>query len=195
MPRTPLLEVIELVAVVLGLTCVVLTVRQHIACWPTGLAMVTLYIVIFFRAKLYSDMLLQVVYVFLQIYGWYAWLHGGVRQTPLVVSRICPWRAGQWMIVGVGGTALLGFMMSENTDASFPYVDAFTTVTSLIAQWLLGRKILESWLAWIVVDVVSIWLYLAKQLYLTAGLYAVFLLLAALGYVTWRRTLVVLATE
>src|SRR5262249_12409878 len=178
----------ELIAVVLGLICVWLTIRQHIACWPTGLAQVCLYIFIFYQAKLYSDMLLQVVFVFLQIYGWYAWLHGGPRQSELKVTRVPPWQIGAWLATCVLGTAALGSAMHHYTDASFPYVDAFATVASLIAQWLLGRKRLESWLIWIVVDVTSIGLYVAKELYLTTGLYVVFLVLAALGLREWKKT-------
>lgn len=185
---------LEIVAVVLGLACVWLTVRQHIGCWPTGLAMVSLYIVVFFRAKLYSDMLLQVVYVFLQIYGWYAWLHGGAGHTRLDVSRL-PWRqVAPWMAVCIVGTAALGGAMSSYTDAALPYVDAFATVASLIAQWLMARKVLESWFVWIAVDVVSIGMYLSKSLHWTAGLYAVFLILAAWGWWEWRRSWQKLAT-
>ncbi|HEX8200841.1 MAG TPA: nicotinamide riboside transporter PnuC [Isosphaeraceae bacterium] len=179
---------IELLAVVLGLACVALTVRQHIACWPTGLAMVVLYIAIFYRAKLYSDMILQVVYVFLQIYGWHAWLRGGPNRTRLAVSRLSPRGAMGWAIAGFIGTVALGSTMSRYTDASLPFVDAFATVASLIAQWLMGRKVLESWLVWIVVDIVSIGMYVSKRLNLTAGLYVVFLVLAVQGYLAWRRT-------
>ena len=179
---------IEIIAVVLGLACVWLTVRQNVGCWPTGLAMVTLYIVIFFRTKLYSDMLLQVVYVFLQIYGWYAWLHGGPQQSRLSVARLPKRLIGMWLLVGLLGAGMLGVTMHRYTDASFPYVDALATVASLIAQWLMGRKILESWLVWIFVDVISIGLYLAKELYPTAALYVVFLGLAILGWYEWRRS-------
>jgi nicotinamide mononucleotide transporter len=182
------MERLEIIAVILGLACVWLTVRQHIGCWPTGLAMVSLYLVIFFQAKLYSDVLLQVVYLFLQIYGWYAWLHGGAGHRRLDVSRL-PWpQVGPWLAACAGATAVLGGLMSRYTDASLPYVDAFATVASLIAQWLMGRKVLESWLVWIVVDVVSISMYLVKNLHLTAGLYLVFLVLAAWGWCQWRRS-------
>jgi nicotinamide mononucleotide transporter len=177
---------IEIVAVLLGLACVWLTVRRHIACWPTGLAMVLLYIVIFYRAKLYSDMLLQVAYVFLQLYGWHAWLRGGPDSTPLVVSRLPVWQAGAWIVAGALAAALLGATMRYYTDASFPLVDAVATVASLIAQWLMGRKVLESWLVWIFVDIVSVGLYLAKELYPTAALYAIFLGLAAWGWFEWE---------
>ena len=179
---------LEVLAVILGLACVWLTVRQHIACWPTGLAMVSLYIVIFYQARLYSDMLLQVVYVGLQVYGWHAWLTGGPRRTVLEVSRLSRRAAVAWSIVCVVGTAALGTVMHLRTDAALPYVDAFATTASLIAQWLLGRKVLESWLVWIIVDVVSIGMYLAKDLHLTAALYAVFLVLSFQGYREWSRT-------
>jgi nicotinamide mononucleotide transporter len=180
------MQAIELVAVVLGLACVWLTARQHIACWPTGLAMVLLYIVIFFRAKLYSDVLLQVAYVILQIYGWHAWLRGGPDRTPLVIGRLPLGHAVAWGAVGMCVTAALGATMHTYTDASFPWIDAAATVASLIAQWLMGRKVLESWLVWIGVDIVSIGLYLAKDLHLTAALYAVFLALATWGWFQWR---------
>jgi nicotinamide mononucleotide transporter len=180
-------SVLEYAAVVLGVLCVWLTVRQNIWCWPVGLAMVTLYIVIFFEAKLYSDMLLQVIYVFLQLYGWQSWLHGGPQRSQLEISRVPIARAGLWSIVAVTGTGLLGGSMVRWTDASFPFLDAFTTVASLIAQWLMARKVLESWLVWILVDIVSIGIYWAKQLHLTAGLYVVFLVLASWGWREWQR--------
>ena len=182
------MSTLEVLAVILGLACVGLTVRQHIACWPTGLAMVALYIVVFYRARLYADMLLQVVYVVLQLYGWHAWATGGPRRTGLAVSRLPRHAAVAWSIVCAVGTAALGTVMHLRTDASLPYLDAFATNASLIAQWLLGRKVLESWLVWIVVDVFSIGMYLAKDLYLTAALYAVFLALSVQGYRAWSRT-------
>lgn len=179
---------LEILAVILGLACVWLTARQHIGCWPAGLAMVSLYLVIFFEAKLYSDMLLQGIYIVLQIYGWYAWLHGGDRGGRLDVSRLPRSQIWTWLAVCAGGTAALGGLMSGYTDAALPYVDAFTTAASLIAQWLMGRKVLESWLVWIVVDIVSVHVYLVRDLHLTAGLYLVFLVLAAWGWWQWRQS-------
>jgi nicotinamide mononucleotide transporter len=179
------MSMLEIIASALGLVCVWLTIRRHIGCWPTGLAMVILYIFIFYRAKLYSDMLLQIVYVPLQIYGWYAWLRGGPDRTPLVVSRMPAWQIGQWLAAGLLATNVLGVSMDNYTDASFPHIDALAVVASLIAQWLMGRKVLESWLVWIFVDVVSIGLYLAKELYPTAILYSVFLVMAVWGWLEW----------
>jgi nicotinamide mononucleotide transporter len=185
---------IEFTASGFGLACVWLTVRRHIACWPTGLVMVALYIVVFHQARLYSDMLLQMVYVVLQLYGWHAWLYGGPERKPLAVSRLPARQIAPWLILCGAGTILLGRTMHRCTDASFPYLDALTTVASLIAQWLMGRKVLESWLVWIFVDVISIGLYVAKELYLTAGLYSIFLVLATWGWAEWRAAWKELAT-
>ena len=183
------MSLIELTAVAFGLACVVLTIYQSIWCWPTGLVMVGLYIVIFFEAKLYSDMALQVVYVGLQVYGWHQWLRGGPRESALPVTRLSGRALAGWTAAGLGGAGVLGLVMSRATDASLPYWDALTTSLSLVAQWLMARKRLESWLFWIVVDVVAVGVYVAKDLRPTAGLYAVFLVLATIGLLTWIKSL------
>jgi nicotinamide mononucleotide transporter len=180
---------IELIAVLFGIACVVLTIRQHIACWSTGLVMVVLYIGIFFNAHLYSDMSLQIVYVFLQVYGWFHWVRGGSRENPLPVALLSKRARLGWTVVAICGTFLLGYSMRRWAGAALPYWDAFAAVLSLIAQWLLARKALESWLLWIVVDIVSIGIYSVKELYLTAGLYVLFLGLAITGLMAWRKDL------
>lgn len=178
---------IEIAAVVFGFLCVVLTIRQNIWCWPTGLVQVVLYIVIFYEVRLYSDLILHVIYVGLSLYGWYHWLHGGRDHGALVVTRLSPGARALWVGVVLLGTLGWGYGMATCTDAALPYGDAFTTVASLAAQWLMARKRLESWLFWIAVDVVAIGIYWVKDLQLTAGLYAAFLVLAVLGLFEWRR--------
>lgn len=186
---------IESIAVVFGLLCVWLTVRQNIWCWPTGLIQVVLYVVIFYRVKLYADLILHVIYVILQIYGWYHWLHGGKDHGRLLASRLrCRSFAG-WIFVLTMGTALWGWNMATFTDAAVPYWDAFITTGSLIAQWLMTRKRLESWWFWISVDIVAIGIYLYKSLFMTSGLYAVFLIMAIIGFFTWRKTLSLVSNE
>ncbi len=183
------MTMIEAIASLFGLLCVWLTVRQNIWCWPVGLVMVSLYIWIFYQAKLYSDMGLQVVYVGLQIYGWMHWLRGGPRDSTLPITRLDRGRAILWIAVAGVGTALLGSAMAHWTDASVPYWDAATTVLSLVAQYLLARKVLENWPFWITVDVLAIGIYTVKELYITAGLYAVFLGLATWGWIAWTKSL------
>jgi nicotinamide mononucleotide transporter len=180
---------VELAATIFGLACVWLTVRQNIWCWPTGLVMVALYIYVFFGAKLYSDMGLQVVYVFMQLYGWYHWVHGADDDNePLSVTRLSSARFAMTVAAGAFGIGGLGLAMDTYTDADLAYWDAATTVLSLIAQWLLAKKVLESWAFWIVVDVLAIGVYTTKELYLTSGLYAVFLGLAVAGLVAWLKS-------
>ncbi len=178
---------IEAIATLFGVLAVWLVVRRHIWCWPTGLVQVTLYVWIFWQVRLYSDMILHIVYIFMQLYGWHHWLHGGKERQELPVTRLST-KGWLWIWVAAAGTALWGMAMARFTDAALPYLDAFTTVASLIAQWLTARKKLESWLWWIAVDVVAIFVYWIKALYLTTGLYVIFLGLATLGYIEWRKT-------
>ncbi|WPL18662.1 Nicotinamide riboside transporter PnuC [Thiorhodovibrio winogradskyi] len=179
---------IEATAVVFGFLCVWLTIRQSIWCWPTGLVQVVLYLVIFHQVKLYSDMLLHGIYVLMQVYGWYWWLHGGRDRGALAVSRLEGRARLGWLLLVMVASLLWGYLMATHTDAALPYADAFTTVASLVAQWLLARKKLESWLLWIAVDLAAIGIYWHKALYLTAGLYAAFLVLAVFGLLAWYQS-------
>jgi nicotinamide mononucleotide transporter len=182
------IPLIEIAAVILGLLSVYFTVKQNIWCWPTGLAMVVLYVYIFYNAKLYSDMGENLIYIVLQLHGWWFWVYGRKRlknQKTVPITRL---QVRQWLIctgVIIAGTAVLGYSMATYTDADLPYLDAFTTVMSLTAQWLLNKKILETWVLWIIVDVFALGIYWYKDLHLTTGLYAVFLGLAIMGLIEW----------
>ena len=180
---------LEKIAVACGLANIYLTVRQNIWCWPVGVVMVSLYVYIFFGAKLYSDVLLNVFFLVMQFYGWYHWTRGGVEHsTSLAAVTRLDGKEWVWTAAGtVTGTLTLGTLMRHYTDAALPYPDAFTTTLSVIAQFLLTRKILENWTLWIVADVVYIGVYTIKALYWTAGLYVVFLVLCIQGYRQWSR--------
>jgi nicotinamide mononucleotide transporter len=180
---------IEIVAAVFGVISVFLSVRQNIWSWPTAIVNVGLYIMVFYNSKLYADTGLQVIYVVLNAYGWYHWLYGGKNRTELPVSRTS---ARLWLLLvalGATGTALIGTLLSQKTDAALPYIDAATTSTSLVAQWMMTRKLVENWIIWVAVDVVYIGMYIYKSLFVTAVLYLIFLILSAMGYVQWRRSL------
>ena len=179
---------IEILAVVFGIVSVYLSTREHIWSWPTALVNVTLYFIVFFEAKLYADMGLQVVYFALSLYGWYEWLYGGENRTELHVTRVSRSLAVRLALIAITCAAILGTTLARFTDAALPYLDSLTTSTSLVAQWMMTRKILENWAVWVAVDVVYIGMFIFKQLYLTAGLYAVFLVLAAMGYRKWKRS-------
>lgn len=180
---------IEIVAAVFGVISVFLSVRQNIWSWPTAIVNVGLYIIVFYESKLYADTGLQVVYVVLNAYGWYHWLYGGKNRTELPVTRTSP-RLGAFLVaLGLTGTAVIGTLLARKTDAALPYVDALTTSTSLVAQWMMTRKLLENWILWVSVDVIYIGMYIYKSLYVTAVLYLIFLILSAIGYLEWKRSL------
>lgn len=180
---------IELVAVVVTLAAVYLTTRQIIWCWPLGMVSVTLYALVFYNAKLYADMGLQALYFGLAIYGWWAWLHGSKKHGALEVSLAS--NRARIVLVAIGAVAgvLLGYTLSRLTDASLPFMDSMLTSFSIVAQWMQTRKLLEAWLVWLAVDVFYVGMFLYKGLNPTAGLYAVFLCLAVLGFVEWRRSM------
>lgn len=180
---------IEWIAVAVTLVAVWLTARQVIWCWPLGMVSVTLYAVVFWQARLYADMGLQGLYLALSVYGWWAWRHGGAGRGALHVSRTP--RPARWVLLALGaaGGLLLGQTLARLTDASLPFMDSLLTSFSIVAQWMQTRKLLEAWLVWIAVDVLYVGMFLYKGLLPTAGLYALFLYLAAMGYREWYRSL------
>ncbi len=178
---------LELFAAALGVIAVWLTVRQHVWCWPIGLVMVLLYVWIFFDVKLYSDMLLQLVYAVLQLYGWWQWTRGGERHSGREVSRLSPTGLLLGLAVGTAGSLLLGYLMATHTDAAAPWLDAALTAFSLVAQVWMAQKRIECWPLWIVLDLLYVGLFIDKQLYPTAVLYAVFTALAVYGWLAWRQ--------
>ncbi|KUM43332.1 nicotinamide riboside transporter PnuC [Pseudomonas sp. EpS/L25] len=183
------MSAVELVAAVLGVIAVWFTVRQNIWGWPIGLVMVLLYVWIFYDVKLYSDMLLQVVYAALQLYGWWQWLRGGQHHQGREVTSLVTPSILAGLAVGAGGSLALGYLMGTHTDAALPWLDAALTGFSLVAQFWMAQKRLQCWVLWFVLDVIYVGLFYYKGLYPTAVLYAVFVGLAAYGWLDWRRAL------
>jgi nicotinamide mononucleotide transporter len=185
---TLLQDPLEVTAVAFGILSVWLSTREHIASWPTAMVNVALFFVIFLRARLYADMGLQAIYFGLSAYGWYVWKFGGAGRTELPVGRTTA-RTAAWLVsLAVVGTLGLGTYLHRSTDAALPYLDSALAVCSLLAQWMMTRKLLENWLAWIVLDVVYVGMFISRDLALTAVNYAVYLALAFLGFVHWRRS-------
>jgi nicotinamide mononucleotide transporter len=183
-------SLIEPVAVVTGIACVALTVRQSIVSWPVGIVSTALFLVLFVRAGLYADSALQVLYIVLGFYGWWHWLRGGPSRNHLPVTSLS-WRARLAAAAGVViATVAVGLFLDRATDSIVPYPDAATTVLSVTAQILLTRKLIESWPVWIFgVNLPYIALYLYKDLALTAALQVVFIVLSVAGWVAWRRSM------
>jgi nicotinamide mononucleotide transporter len=180
---------IEIAAAAFGIAAVYLSARQSVWNWPLGIINVALYIIVFYQAKLYADMGLQVVYVVLAAYGWWHWLHGGANRGVLQVSRVPPREVVILTIAFVVGTAVLSTFLAQKTDASLPLADSALTVGSLVAQYMMTRKYLECWLVWLAADVAYVAMFMYKSLWATAGLYAVFCVLAVVGWQQWRQSL------
>lgn len=180
---------IELIAASLGALSVYLMTQQKPAAWPIGLAMVLIYIWIFYDARLYSEMLLQIIYVGLQVYGWWQWLRGGAQQQGRALSSLNTLGISQGLIIGTSITLALGFAMSQYTNANLPWLDAALTGFSLVAQYWMAQKRLQCWLLWIVLDIIYVGMFITAELYLTAVLYMVFTALAVYGWLEWRLSL------
>ena len=179
---------IEWIAAIAGAISVYLSARENIWSWPTAIVNVGLYIIVFRRTGLYSDMGLQVVYLVLSIYGWYEWLYGGKNRSALRVSRAS---AREWLVatpVAVLFWLILARYTATLPGVALPFLDSGLTTLSLVAQWMMTRKILENWVLWIVADIVYVPMYVYKGLPVTAALYAIFLALAVLGLRSWRRS-------
>ncbi|MBV9879545.1 MAG: nicotinamide mononucleotide transporter [Gemmatirosa sp.] len=179
---------LEIVATLFGIVSVYLSARQNIWSWPTALVNVLLSVPVYYAARLYSDMGLQVVYAALSLYGWYEWLYGGENRTELPVTRTPSRQVPLLVAIAVVVALALGTLSSRLTNASWPYLDASLTAASLVAQWMMTRKLLENWAVWIAVDVVYVPLLAYKHLYAFAVLYVIFLGLAIAGHVEWRRS-------
>jgi nicotinamide mononucleotide transporter len=178
---------IEIVAVLLGIANILLIIRRSVWNYPFGIAMVSLYFFIFRDAKLYSDAGLQIFFIVVNLYGWWSWSRNKAEAGEVVVQRLGTQSVLGWIVGSMIATAGWGFLMSSYTDASYPYWDAGVAMLSVAGQILMTRRYLENWYWWIAVNAISIPLYVVKDLNLTAGLYALFLLLAIAGLVEWRR--------
>ena len=183
------MSALEIAGVATGIVAIWLTTREKVWCWPIGIVSVMLFVAVFFRARLYGAMGLQVVYVGLAIYGWYSWVNGGQGDGPLRVSKASRRVLVVAGVAGVVAAAALAAWLARRTDESLPVTDAATTSFSLVAQWMQTRKLIENWWIWLVVDLVYVGMYLSQHLLWTAGLYAVYVALAIVGLREWRQSL------
>jgi nicotinamide mononucleotide transporter len=181
------MDITEVLGFITGAVSVWLTVKQNVWNWPIGIANSAFYVVVFFQARLFADSSLNVLYIVLGFLGWYWWLKGGEHRTALNVGRVSKRSVVALAAVGLVGTAGMAVFLASVHDSA-PFLDALTTVLSLVAEYLLARKLLENWGVWITADLIYIGLYTYRSLYLTAILYALFLTMCIVGFVGWRRT-------
>jgi len=168
-------------------------IRENVLTFPIGLIYAVVTVVVVARANLFADVLLNLYYVVMNAYGWYFWVYGGrERRTPQIL--LVAWvPKQQWLgivAVIILGTVLMGWYFATQTQASLPYPDSFTTVASFVAMWMSARKYLESWILWLIIDVIQVGLYIVKGIEAYALLYLIYLFMAVYGWFAWRRHMV-----
>ena len=180
---------VEIIAVAITLASIFLATRENVWYYPTGIVSVLLYAWIYFDAKLYAESVLQLIWLALLIYGWWAWLYGGKDRSELPVTRT-PRKS--WLIVVIAGvvmTVVIVIIQRNFTDNPAPLVDSSIAAWSIVAQWMTARKWIENWAIWMAVNAVAVPLYIVRSLWPTAALYAVLFLLAVEGWRKWRTSL------
>jgi len=180
---------LEWCGVFTGILCVWLAAKNNIWNWPIACISVIIYVFIFFEGKLYADAGLQLYFLVTNIYGWYYW--SKQRDNPTQERPVINITQKEIILSVIGVivfTTALGFTLFHKTDASFPFVDSFCTACSLIAQVFLARKVLQNWLIWIFVDIIYVSVYFSKDLYATGLMYALYIGIATMGYLDWRKT-------
>ncbi len=184
---------VEVIGVITSLVYLYFSVRQIIWLWPFGILSSALFIFIFLNSKFYADMGLQFYYLAVSIYGWIYWYRGGVNgdeKSRLPVRRLT--RRLTWLLSFTGIIVMLGivYCLKTFTDSDIAWGDGFTTAGSIVATWMLARKILEHWLVWIVIDSVAAGLYFYKGLYPSFLLYMIYAIIAVIGYWQWKKSLI-----
>ena len=183
---------IEILGAVTGLVYLYFSVNKIIWLWPFGILTSLLYAWVFFKTRLYADMSLQVYYFFISIYGWYFWLRGGVKDNEknageAPVTRVDKFTLSVLLVLVLILSLISGHFLKNYANSSLPYWDAFTTSASIVATWMLARKMIENWLFWIIIDLISMGIYIYKGLYPTSVLFLVYSIIAVFGYLNWKK--------
>jgi len=175
---------IESVAVFFSIIYVILAAKESIWCWGAAAISVILYVYICYTAQLYPETGLQIFYLFMAFYGYYQW---NKNDSTLQIQQ---WSISKHLLILLIGTILtflMGFYFTTYTNAAMPLVDSFTTVISIVATYMVTKKVLGNWLYWIVIDAVSVYLYFSRDLHLTSLLFLAYTFIAIFGYFAWLK--------
>ena len=180
-------SLLELTAVVFAIAYLILAVRENILCWVAAGISTVIFLAIFWDVKLYMESGLQVYYLAMAAFGLHQWRQVGDGSTSLQVSM---WSMRKHL-VALALIAMLtlisGYLLNSGTDAKLPYLDSFTTWASVVTTVMVARKVLENWVYWLVIDSVSIYLYIDRELYFTAILFAVYIVIIFFGWFSWSK--------
>ena len=181
----------EMVAVIFAIAYLLLAVRENILCWLFAFMSTAIYTILFWDVSLLMESALNVYYMAMAVYGWHQWTRGGHNGDAEPHALAIQLMSGRQHLLVIATIAILtlvsGYLLGEHSSAAWPYVDSFTTWASVITTYLVARKYLQNWLYWIVIDTVSIPLYIDRGLNLTAVLFAAYVVIAVFGYLSWRR--------
>ena len=181
---------IELLGSVLSIIYLYLSIKQKASLWIFGFLCSALYVVVFFQSKFYADMSLQFYYLGVSVFGWISWKAGKPEnREELPVKRTTPLSGVIILLIALILYFVYYFILTGYTDSPLPKADAFTTALSIVATWMLARKMIEHWWLWIIVDSVSAGLYFYKALYPTAILFVIYTIMAIIGYRQWKKSL------
>lgn len=190
-------NILEIIGTLVGLVYLWLEYKASIYLWIAGIIMPAIYLFVYYQAGLYADFGINVYYLVIALYGWAMWKYGnrGVSGTTsqsqelpisfMPVKYIFP-LCGVFIVT----FALIAYILITFTDSNVPYLDSFTTALSIVGMWMLARKYVEQWGAWIIVDLVSAGLYVYKGLHFTAALYALYAVIAVFGYFKWKKMMI-----
>ena len=187
---------LEIIGTLVGLIYLWLEYKASIWLWVANVIMPAIYVIIYYQAGLYADFGINIYYLIISFYGIFWWWKGRkasssnhqqekAEELPITHTPTQMW--GRLSIVSIALILLIAFILIQYTDSTVPWLDSLTTALSIVAMWMLARKYVEQWLVWIVVDAVSAGLYIYKELYFTAGLYALYAVIAYYGYKKWIR--------
>ena len=184
------MSLMEVTAVVFAMAYLLLAVRENVLCWLFAFLSTAIYTVLFWDVSLLMESALNVYYMAMAVYGWYQWTRGGSNgddQPHALAVRSMAAKQHVMVIAAIASLTLVsGYLLSEHSTAAWPYVDSFTTWASVITTYLVARKFLQNWLYWIVIDTVSVPLYIDRGLNLTALLFVAYVVIAVVGYFKWR---------
>ena len=181
-------SLLELIAVVFAILYLVLAVKENILCWGAAIVSTIIFLFIFREVKLYMESGLQIYYLGMAVFGWYQWRGAKEGTNSLQVST---WNIQQHLMA-LTLIALLtfisGYFLNSGTDAQLPFLDSFTTWASVVTTFMVARKVLENWIYWLVIDSLSIYLYLDRELYFTALLFAAYIVIIFFGWFSWLKS-------
>ena len=180
---------LETVAVALAVAYLALAIKENSLCWYCAFFSTAIYVWIFGDVSLYMESALNIYYMAMAVYGWYQWQRGGEQNSGLSISRWNPRQHINAILLIALATAVSGYALATNTDARLPYLDSFTTWAAVLTTVMVARKVIDNWLYWIVINSASIYLYWDRELYQTAALLVLYIVLSVIGYRFWLKSL------